>query len=159
VRPKNGEFKIKTYTVHSPPKDNRSQEERAMDIVFIKEGYNLWAGLFGPFWSLANALWREAAVHIGLIILVSGILGMIGFNAQAISGAQFLGNLIFGLFARDVLRMNYERAGFKMVSVVTGKNFEECETRYFRKRNIRTQSKQSDEPATPPMTNQEAPAL
>jgi len=67
-----------------------------MDVVFVKEGYSLWAGLFGPFWSLVNSMWIEAGVHIGLIILVSAILGVIGFNTEAVGGAQFLGNLVFG---------------------------------------------------------------
>lgn len=129
----------KTYTVHIPPADNRPDEERTMDTVFIKEGYSIWAGLFGPFWSLANGMWIEAAAHFGGIIVLSILMDLIGFNAEAISSTITLANLIFGLFARDLQRSYYQNLDYQMDSVVIGKNYDDCEARYFETREKEAQ--------------------
>lgn len=105
-----------------------------MDYVFIKEGYSFFAGLFGPYWSLANKMWVEAAAHIGAMIILSIIMDMIGFNAEAISSTMMISNIIFGLFARDLQRFHYDRRGYDMVSVVNGKSYLECETSFFHNR-------------------------
>ena len=125
---------MKTFTVHSPPEDNRPDADRVMDYVFIKEGFSVWAALFGPFWALANKMWMEAGIFIGAIIVGSIIMDAIGLTPAAISGAILASYGVFGLFARDLQRAYYERIGYKLVSVVKGKTREECELRYFRTR-------------------------
>ena len=144
---------IKTYTVHSPPQDNRPEDDRVMDYIFIKEGYSIWAGLLGPFWTLANAMWMETGVYIGGLIIGSILMEVIGFNAGAIGGTILFANLIFGLFARDLQRFFYERQGYKLETVVNGKSYQDCEVRYFRLREKQIKT------TTPPPPEQEAPAL
>ncbi len=144
---------IKTYTVHSPPEDNRPEDDRVMDYIFIKEGYSIWAALLGPFWTLANGMWMETGVYIGGLIVGSILMEVIGFNAGAIGAAILFANLIFGLFARDLQRFFYERQGYTLETVVNGKSYQDCEVRYFRQREKQTKT------TTPPPPEQEAPAL
>ena len=47
---------MQTYTIYAPIDENRPLIERAMDYHFIKEGFALWAAIFGPFWLLAKGL-------------------------------------------------------------------------------------------------------
>ncbi len=123
--------KMKTYTVFAPKNDDRSFKDRVADYRFVKEGYAFWAAIFGPLWLLAKQMWLEAlAYFIGLSILLS-ILQLAGLNEIGSSLFVFLVSIIFALFARDIEAMHLERQGFKMVSLVTGKSFSECEEKYF----------------------------
>lgn len=126
---------MKTYTIYAPPQDDRPYESRAIEYKFIKEGYSLWAGLFGPLWLLAKAIWVEGAIYFAVLIASSTLLHYLGFNATAQSGFFTLANLVFGLFARDVERMYYERLGYEMISVINGKSEPDCEARFFRNNN------------------------
>ncbi len=118
--------------MHSPPEDDRSFQERANDYVFIKEGFSLWAALFGPFWLVMQNMWVEVAAYFGGLILLSIILEALGFTPEAISFAFLFANAVFGLFARDLRRYHYDRRGYHLTDVVIGKTLEECETRFFR---------------------------
>ncbi len=104
-----------------------------MDYIFIKEGYSLWAGLFGPFWLFMKAMWVEAGVMMGGLIFILTIFGLLGFHGSALFGALMFSNLVFGLFARDLVRRHYERKGYQLTDVVNGKSLDECECRYFRR--------------------------
>jgi hypothetical protein len=123
---------MKTFTVQAPPEDDRSYAERAVDYVFLKEGYSFWAALFGPFWSLANKMWLEAFIHFVGLFAVLGILGAIGFVPAVISYVSFMANLLFALFAYDLQRFHYSRKGYQMIGVVNGKTKGDCEARFFR---------------------------
>lgn len=133
---------MKTYTVYAPEEDNRAFKDRATDYVFIKEGYSLWAAIFGPFWLVFKTMWVEAAVFFVAIIGVSVAMEQLGFNAFAISSFFTLANIIFAFFARDIERLFYERSGYQMVSVINGKNEHDCEARYFRNRGQQQQEQQ-----------------
>lgn len=123
---------MKTYTVQAPPEDDRSYIERAVDYIFIKEGYSLWAALFGPFWTLANKLWIEGVIHLIAYISLTGTLASLGFTPGAVSFFSFLANILFALFAYDVQRFHFSRLGYQMVGVVNGKSKGDCEARFFR---------------------------
>ena len=123
---------MQTYTIYAPIDENRPLIERAMNYQFIKEGFSLWAALFGPLWLLAKGLWLETLAFFAAAIGLTLILQLIGFNEAAISAAMTGTTIIFGFFARDIERLHYERSGFKLISVVNGKTKDECEARYFR---------------------------
>jgi|GEM_PF-6087454 len=126
---------MQTYTIHAPMEDNRSLEERAMDYQFIKEGFSIWAALFGPFWLLMKGMWLETLSYFLAAIGLGLVLQLLGFNEEAISAFIMGANFIFALFARDIERLHFERSGFKLISVVNGKTKDECEARYFRSLN------------------------
>lgn len=123
---------MKTYTIYAPEYDDRSFKERAMDYQFIKEGFSLWALLFGPFWLAIKGMWLELLTYCAIAVGLSLGLQLLGFNAEAISGATFIANIIFAIFARDIERLHLERDGFQMVSIINGKTKEDCEASFFR---------------------------
>ncbi len=123
---------MKTYTVQAPPEDDRSYAERAVDYVFLKEGYSFWAALFGPFWTFTNKLWIEGLVHLVAYFSLLGVVAAIGFTLGVVGFFSFFANILFGLFAYDVQRLHYTRKGYNMVGVVNGKSKGDCEARFFR---------------------------
>ena len=123
---------MQTYTIYAPLDVNRPLIERAMDYHFIKEGFSLWAAVFGPFWLLAKGLWLETLGFFAAAIGLTLILQLIGFNEASISMAMTGTIFLFGFFARDIERLHYERSGYRLISVVNGKSKDDCEARYFR---------------------------
>lgn len=123
---------MKTFTIQAPAQDGRTGAERALDYKFIKEGFSIWAVVLGPFWSIINGLWLEALVHyVGLGIALN-LLSLIGFHEVALVLMAFVSNIFFAIFAYDIQRYHYSRNGYKMLSVINGKNRDDCEARFFR---------------------------
>lgn len=135
---------MKTYTIYAPMEDNRSFEERAMDYHFIKEGFSIWAALFGPFWLLIKGMWLETLGYFLAAIGLTLVLQLLGANEGAMSAFLWGANFIFAIFARDIERLHYERSGFRLISVVNGKSKDECEALYFRSSHFHSLT--SDEP-------------
>lgn len=122
---------MKSYLVYAPEPDNRAVVEQAADFKFLKEGYSILAALFGPFWLVAKQLWIEAAIYfVGLGSLL-GALGFFGLNEIGATLFYFITSALFAIFARDIEAWHLERGGYRMVSIVTGKTYAECEEKYF----------------------------
>jgi hypothetical protein len=119
------------YTVHEPGQPAQNIEERADDIVFIKEGFTWWGFLFGPLWLLFNRLWFEFA----LVLLVAGVVAaglvQLGLKDQAPGIVSWLLMLLIGFEGNDLRRWRLERKGYAFLASVAGRDPEECERRFF----------------------------
>ncbi|WP_088346964.1 MULTISPECIES: DUF2628 domain-containing protein [Rhodomicrobium] len=121
---------MQTYTVHEPRVAPEDIEERAGKLVFLKEGFSIWAFLAPGLWLLFNGLWRGLLVYVLLSVgLVVG-LGLLGVNEQVIAWGGLVINLIFGFEARDIYRASLERRGYVLKGVVSGRNLPETERRF-----------------------------
>lgn len=121
---------MQTYTVYEPKVAPEDTDERALNLVFVKEGFSFWALLAPALWLLANRLWRGVLLYLALSIGLVVALSAIGASEQVIAWGGFVINLIFAFEARDIYRASLERRGYVMKSVVSGRNLEECERRY-----------------------------
>ncbi len=119
------------YTVHEPGRPAKALEERAEDVVFVKESFTWWGFLFGPLWLLFNALWFE----FGFAVLLSAGLGygleQLGLKDPAAGIANLLLMLIIGFEGNDLIRWRLERKGYSFLAPVAGNDYEECERRFF----------------------------
>lgn len=121
---------MQTYTVHErrvPPED---LEERATDLVFVKEGFAIWAFIAPAIWFLVNGLWRGLLLYLVLSIGLMVALMALNANEQVMGWSALVLNLIFGLEARDIYRAALERRDYVLKGVVSGRNLEECERRF-----------------------------
>jgi Protein of unknown function (DUF2628) len=120
------------FTVHEPGRPVQSLEERADDVVFIKEGFTGWGFLFGPFWLLFNGLWLELIFALLLSAGAAAVLIKLGLDQEQASGvANLLLMLIIGFEGNNLRRWRLERKGYVFLATVAGKSFEECERRFF----------------------------
>ncbi|MBI4725292.1 MAG: DUF2628 domain-containing protein [Rhodomicrobium sp.] len=120
-----------TYTVHEPARPAQTIDERADQVVFVKEGFTWWGFLFGPFWLLFNALWFE---FIAALLLSGGLaagLVELGLKEQAPGIANLFLMLVIGFEGNDLRRWRLERKGYRFLCSVAGSSFEECERRFF----------------------------
>lgn len=117
---------MRIYTVQMPPWTLGG----AGEAVFIREGFNWLAALFGPFWSLYHGLW------VTTLALVLADLALLAVWAVAgpVGGALCLGYfLLVGFGANDWRRRGLERRGYRLDRVLAAPSRSRAEIRYFAK--------------------------
>ena len=115
------------YTVHirRPPRDS----ER--DIRLVKEGFCWPAFFFSLIWALWCRLWLSAAgIVVGEIVL-SLILTLLGADdlTRAIVSVGFAA--LVGVVGNDIKRWTLFRQGFLQTAVVTGRDRDSAEQRFW----------------------------
>jgi hypothetical protein len=119
------------YTAHEPVPPSKDVEERAADVVFVKEGFTWFGFLVPPVWLLVNRLWFE---FIALLLLMGGataILFKLGVGPQSLSLVNLAAGLLIGFEGNNLIRWRLERKGYGLVAAVAGRDFEEVERRFF----------------------------
>lgn len=115
------------YTVHVKP----AAGNKPQDIVFVREGFNIWAFVFTVLWALYHRTWLFAAVCLAWGL----VLGMISreqiFHSVSFGLLQVGISAIFGYMANDELRENLKKRGYTQEFVATGDNLIKAEQRFF----------------------------
>lgn len=118
---------MQTYTVYEKRVASDDMDERATDLVFIREGF-VWLALIVPaLWFLFHGLWRGLLLYLLLSIGLMVALSELGVSDQIVGLAGFVVNLIFAFEARDIQRASLERRGYALRAVVSGRSLAECE--------------------------------
>jgi hypothetical protein len=122
---------VTTYTIHEALIPPRDVGRRANDLVFVKEGFSWWAFLAPLPWLLFQRLWLEALAYLALTIAIYA-LALNSAAGEAGGNVLFmLLNILLGFEANDLRRWAMERRGRKLVAVVSGTSFNDCERRFF----------------------------
>lgn len=118
------------YTVHAPPAD-RDGISAPEDFVFVRDGFYVWAMIFGPLWLLVRQLWL-------VLFLYVVVMAAIGFGLWFTGWRQYLGvwpalfmAVLLGLEAGTLLRWTLTRRGWTNVGIVVADNLETAERRFF----------------------------
>lgn len=121
------QFMTRLYSVHLNPKEARPYESP----VFVPEGFNFYAFIFGAFWALYHRIWLPAAIFIGLTICVK-LASSYGELSIASTFILDLGiRLMIGMAANDLRRETLEKRGWITSDVVIAGNLLEAERRYY----------------------------
>lgn len=100
---------MRTYTVHTRP---------GRPFVVLREGFSLWAAVFGPFWLLAQRAWLPGLAVLGVNVLLL-------LTPEAVR--PFLGMalaILTGLLGRDMVRWSLGRRGYALQHVVAARTDE-----------------------------------
>ena len=100
-------------------------------VMLVAEGFNWYALIFGPFWALWHGMWRTAIVLVAIGAAVGGLGALAGLAPDAVTVCQTLVQVGLGLWGNDLRRAALARHGYVERAVVTGRNREEAEQRYF----------------------------
>lgn len=147
------------YTVYEPGKPAKSLEERAEDVIFVKEGFS-WLGFFvAPLWLLINRLWIEFLLAVILTGGIAAGLVELGLGEQGPGIANLLLALIVGFEGNDLKRWRLERKGYVYLASVAGRNTEECERRFFDAWLPHAAAATGDPRGTPPGGSKPSPAV
>lgn len=115
------------YTVHACPW-SASNDGIA---VFVCEGFNWSALVFGPFWALCLGLWRTGIVLFVISALVPSSLVVLGISNGASFTITMALQVAFGFWANDWRRYVLGRRDFPERAVVLGRNLRDAEHHYF----------------------------
>jgi hypothetical protein len=118
------------YTVFLPG-DAPSDELALERAVFVKDGFSFPAFVFGAFWLLAKRLWLAGLLLAVIAIALSVAGAVLGFPRPAAVIISLLLGLLVGFEGPSLLRRRMERRGYREAGVVSGRNLEECEQRFF----------------------------
>lgn len=117
----------KIYTVHINPALTHASEK----AEFVREGFDIFAFIFGPLWALYHRLWLEALI----IFSVIGTLAIAEQNGWLAVPVVMVVNIAFRFFigvqAGDLKRNALSRRGYIMSDVVVGDNELRAQQRYF----------------------------
>ncbi len=119
------------YTIHEPLNPALAVMRRAEDIVFVREGFSWLAFLIGVPWLLIRGLWMEFLIGIALNGAIASVLGGAGIAPDAIGWIFLFLNLILGFEFHNLQRWKLERKGYALIGTVSGRDFAECERRFF----------------------------
>ena len=118
------------YTVHEPSEPAASLDDRADELVFVREGFSTPAFLFGPFWLAFHRLWLPLVLYVAGILLLLLVFQILPGGNGAVGSVLTLASLAFGLEANAIRRWGLERRGYQTIGTVAGKTFEACEHRF-----------------------------
>jgi len=117
------------YTVHAP---SRHGDPGPVDkFVFVRDGFHVWAMIFGPFWLLWHRLWLVA---LGWVIVVPGVeavLGRLGVARTSILFIDIVVAILLGLEAASLHRWTLSRGKWRQLDLVAADGEDAAERRFF----------------------------
>ncbi len=118
-------------TVYEPVKPDKNLVARSDNLVFVRDGFSLWAMMGSVFWLAMHRLWIPLAGFIGLFVILTGLARLAGASPDA--GAVLYAGLsiALGFLGNDIRRMMLERQGYRMIAAITGPSQIECERRFY----------------------------
>jgi len=119
---------MKTFTVHMPPPTG-SAEKDALETLFVREGFAIWAFLIPLLWLIVHRMWLVFLGYIVLTGLLEGAAQLIGDIAPGIFA--FLITILFGLEANNLRRWTLDRRGYRFAGIAAGRTLEDAEQRFF----------------------------
>ena len=134
------------YTVHAPVTNNA--DFRATDrFIFVRDGFHVWAALFGVVWLAWHRLWLALVGWIALMIVID--LGMVrlGVGVTAIFLVDALLALLLGFEAASVERWTLSRRNWRQLDLVVADDEEAAERRFFDRWTARQRGLSNDQAA------------
>jgi hypothetical protein len=122
---------MKLYTVHYRHADAKSLAGLADGAVLVREGFSWPAFVFGPFWLALRGMWIVLAVYAAAMTLLVVLARSAGLPETAVSILTSALNLLLGFEGNDLYRWSLARRRCHERAVVSGRDQEEAEARFF----------------------------
>jgi hypothetical protein len=117
------------YTVHEPPPGKRDKTSSPERVQFVRDGFYVWAFLFGPLWMLWRRMWLVLLLYIVGIGATQFLLWMVQAPSEARWIVAFLIALLIGFEAGSMRRWSLSR--WRERGIVVAPNLEMAERRFF----------------------------
>lgn len=125
---------MRVYTVHAPLAQvgDRTAPDR---MVFVRDGFDFWAALFGSLWFLAQRLWLGLLIYLVAVAVLVAAMVLLHLDSQTDFIIAVLVKLLVGFEAPSLKRWAYSRGTWRMVDVVVAKDQDAAEHRFFARWN------------------------
>lgn len=132
------------YTVHAPLTNN--VDLRATErFTFVRDGFHVWAALFGVVWLAWHRLWLALVGWIVFMIVVDVVMIRLSVGALAVFLVDCLLALLLGFEAASLERWTLSRRNWRQLDIVVADDEEAAERRFFDRWTTR-QRGQPDDP-------------
>lgn len=134
------------YTVHGPATSN--VDFRASDrFAFVRDGFHLWAAIFGVVWLAWHRLWLALLGWVVLMMVIDVALVRLGVSAATIFFVDALLALLLGFEAASLERWTLSRRKWRQLDIVVADDEEAAERRFFDRWTARQRATINDQPA------------
>ena len=134
------------YTVHAPATD--SADFRATDrFTFVRDGFHVWAALFGVVWLAWHRLWLALIGWIVLMIVIDVGMVRLGVGGTAVFLVDALLALLLGFEAASLERWTFSRRNWHQLDIVVADDQEAAERRFFDRWTAGQRASSNDQPA------------
>ncbi|MEM8876320.1 MAG: DUF2628 domain-containing protein [Pseudomonadota bacterium] len=124
---------MKVYTAHSRTAPTGDPARDTDGLVFVKDGFSIWAALFPLPWFLINLMWIPLLVYLALSIGFSVLAQSLGFSDSTVFLIALVLGLLIGFEANTIRRWSLSSKGYRLVGIGSGSTREECERRVYEK--------------------------
>jgi Protein of unknown function (DUF2628) len=143
------------YTVHAPVTNN--VDLRTTDrFTFVRDGFHVWAALFGVVWLAWHRLWLALIGWIVLMIAVDVAMVGLGVGVVTVFLVDCLLALLLGLEAASLERWTLSRRNWRQLDIVVADDEEAAERRFFdrwtTKQRVSINDERSVDRGAPPPT-------
>jgi hypothetical protein len=134
------------YTVHAPLTNN--VDLRATDrFTFVRDGFHVWAALFGAVWLAWHRLWLALIGWIVLMIVVDVAMIRLSVGAAAVFLVDCLLMLLLGFEAASLERWTLSRRNWRQLDIVVADDEEAAERRFFDRWTAKRRGLTNDQPS------------
>ena len=134
------------YTVHAPVVNN--MDFRATDrFAFVRDGFHVWAAVFGVGWLAWHRLWLALIGWIVLMTAINVAFVRLGFGAGLVFLVDVLLALLLGFEASSLKRWTLSRRNWRQLDIVVADDEEAAERRFFDRWTARQRLTGNDQPA------------
>lgn len=125
------------YTVHAPASygvDVRTAPEK---LVFVRDGFYVWAFVAAIFWLIWHRLWLALLGYIALMIVAEIAMSAAGVGSGARLLVMAVIALLVGLEAGSLRRWKLSGHKWRQLDVVVADSEEDAERRFFERWNAK----------------------
>lgn len=119
------------YTVHQPPLKKYEAAPDPVRFAFVRDGFSIWAFLFGPLWMLRHRMWLVLVGYVVLVVLMQLALRFVGASTGSMTFAAFMLALLVGLESGTLRRFTLGRRRWRNVGTIVGGDRDVAEQRFF----------------------------
>ncbi len=121
---------MKVYTIHEQPHPPADRLDRAVELIFVKEGFCFSAALLTPFWLLAHRMWLPFVGYLAGLLVMELLAWSAGLPPGLSSPIAIGVHLAVGLEADTIRRWWLDRRGWSEIGSITGRTTDECQRRF-----------------------------
>jgi hypothetical protein len=119
------------YTVHAPRSAGPDLVTATDKVVFVRDGFYVWAFLAALLWMIWHRLWWAL---LGYVVI--SIAGEVAMSALGVGGGtrllvMVLFALLMGLEGASLRRWTYSRGNWRQLDVVVAEDTDSAERRFF----------------------------
>jgi len=118
------------YTVHAPA-GSGADLSSTDGFAFVRDGFHLWAAVFGAFWLAWRRLWLALTGFLIVVAALELFLTWLGAGRGLIFLANLILAVLLGFEAPSLERWTLARRGYRQFDVVVGNDEEAAERRFF----------------------------